>query len=209
LQKSARANFDRNVSDSLFIFNDDSCVRKKNETTTPQHTNKTVGKGPSMRLQELYNKYKEWTWFSAFFAAVLLLYSCVQWSSYSPQKADVPIHAGSTDGVDILIPEGQSLVPIEVTNYETLDSLLGSYGVVDLFFVDPTKPETGKKIASMVKILRAPKNPSHFAVLVPARLAQHILQYQGPFTVSVQNPKFQTGTLFEKKAIRKSRIVYE
>ena len=159
-----------------------------------------------MKWVELYKTHKEWVLFSAFFVIVLLLYSCVQSSS---AKNSLPARAESPDGVDILIPAGQSLVPIEVTNYETLDSLLGSYGVVDLFFVDPTKPETGKKIASMVKILRAPKNPSHFAVLVPARLAQHILQYQGPFTVSVQNPKYQTGTLFEKKAIRKSRITYE
>lgn len=158
-----------------------------------------------MKWQEHYYKYKEWLWFSAFFVVVVLLYSFVNPTPTNP----APARAESTDGVDILIPEGQSLVPIEVTNYETLDSLLGTHGVVDLFFVDPTKPETGKKIASMVKILRAPKNPSHFAVLVPARLAQHILQYQGPFTVSVQNPKFQTGTLFEKRAHRKSRIVYE
>ncbi len=158
-----------------------------------------------MNYLEIYKKYKEWILFSAFFLIVILLYSCVHRDS----KKEAPVRAESTDGVDLLIPEGQSLVPIEVTNYETLDSLLGSYGVVDLFFVDPTKPETGKKIASMVKILRAPKNPSHFAVLVPARLAQHILQYQGPFTVSVQNPKFQTGTLFEKRTTRKSRIVYE
>ena len=160
-----------------------------------------------MNWQDIYKQYKEWILFSAFFMVVIVLYSCV----HSSPKKEVPARTESPDGVDILIPEGQSLVPIEVTNYETLDSLLGTYGVVDLFFVDPTKPETGKKIASMVKILRAPKNPSHFAVLVPARLAQHILQYQGPFTVSVQNPKFQTGTLFEnrKRALRKSRIVYE
>ncbi len=163
-----------------------------------------MGKGCKMKWQEIYFKNKEWILFSAFFVVVMLLYTCVQSPNSEPPK-----QIQSSDGVDILIPEGQSLVPIEVTNYETLDSLLGTYGVVDLFFVDPTKPETGKKIASMVKILRAPKNPSHFAVLVPARLAQHILQYQGPFTVSVQNPKYQTGTLFEKKAIRKSRIVYE
>ncbi len=158
-----------------------------------------------MKWQQFYKQYKEWILFSAFFVVVLGLYSCI----HSSPKNGAPVRTEPPDGVDILIPEGQSLVPIEVTNYETLDSLLGTYGVVDLFFVDPTKPETGKKIASMVKILRAPKNPSHFAVLVPARLAQHILQYQGPFTVSVQNPKYQTGTLFEKRSLRKSRIVYE
>lgn len=158
-----------------------------------------------MKAREFYEKYKEWILFSIFFVVVLVLYSCV---NSTPQKQSA-VRAESPDGIDILIPQGQSLVPIEVANYETLDSLLGTYGVVDLFFVDPTKPETGKKIASMVKILRAPKNPSHFAVLVPAALAQHILQFQGPFTVSVQNPQHKVGTQFEKRSNRRSRIVYE
>ncbi len=207
MQKLARANFDRNFNDSISIFDHGSRVRNEDKAATPQSTYQAMGKGKAMKWQKFYKQHKERILFSAFFLVVVALYSCV----HSPSKKEVPARVESPDGVDILIPEGQSLVPIEVTNYETLDSLLGSYGVVDLFFVDPTKPETGKKIASMVKILRAPKNPSHFAVLVPARLAQHILQYQGPFTVSVQNPKFQTGTLFENRKIplRKSRIVYE
>lgn len=152
-------------------------------------------------------KHKEWICFGLFFAIVITFHSCQKKST-----GDTTTSASSQDssnGIDLLIPEGQSLVPIEVVNYETLDSLLGPYGVVDLFYADPQRPEISKKIASMVKILRAPKNPSHFAVLVPSRLALHILQFKGPFIVSVQNPKFQTGTHFEKKTPKRSRIIYE
>ncbi len=152
-------------------------------------------------------KHKDWIYFALFFAIVLTFHSCQKRSSGT---ASNPVRTTeSADGIDLLIPEGQSLVPIEVVNYETLDSLLGPYGVVDLFYADPERPEVSKKIASMVKILRAPKNPSHFAVLVPSRLALHILRSKGPFIVSVQNPKFQTGTHFEKRTPKRSRIIYE
>lgn len=155
---------------------------------------------------DILKKYKEGFGFTAFFLIILVFYACKK-ETRNDLSSSAPIE--SSEGIDLLIPAGQSLVPIEVANYETLDSLLGSFGVVDLFFVDAMKPETGKKIASMVKILRAPKNPSHFAVLVPAAQAQKILQFKGPFVVSVQNPKHQTGTQFEKRAVRQSRIVYE
>ena len=155
---------------------------------------------------EILKKYKEGASFTAFFLIVLIFYSCKKESHHDLGATAI---TESSEGIDLLIPAGQSLVPIEVANYETLDSLLGSFGVVDLFFVDPMNPETGKKIDSMVKILRAPKNPSHFAVLVPAQQAQKILQFKGPFVVSVQNPKHQTGMQFEKGTKQHSRIVYE
>jgi hypothetical protein len=160
-----------------------------------------------LQIREIAKKYKEWLAFTTLFIVVLIFQTCNH-----PTKTNTIETSNANEGIDLLIPAGQSLVPIEVANYETLDSLLGPYGVVDLFFADPSSPGDGKKIASMVKILRAPKNPSHFAVLVPARLAPQILKYQGPFIVSVQNPKFQMGTKFEDTAVktsRRSRILYE
>lgn len=159
------------------------------------------------KYKPLILKHKEWICFVVFFIIVVLFRAC-----FKDNRADknvTPATADTVDGIDLLIPEGQTLVPIEIANYETLDSLLGPYGVVDLFYSDPLRPEVSRKIASMVKILRAPKNPSHFAVLVPARLAHQILQYKGPFVAALQNPKFQTGTQFEKKKQRRSRIIYE
>jgi len=123
-------------------------------------------------------------------------------------KSPPPPEAPRLESFDTYIPEGFSLVPIEVANYETLDSLLGSFGVVDLFTAEPGKPEVSKRIAYRVKIARAPHNPSHFAVLVPFNEVHNILRYPGPFMVSVQNPK-TVGTGFEKEKSRKhSRIVF-
>lgn len=93
------------------------------------------------------------------------------------------------------IPEGYVLVPIEVSNYESLDSILGQYGVVDLFVQTPEDDEPSRKVAERVKILRAPLNPSHFAVLVPENESQNLVTFDLPFTVVVQNPN-SSGTKF-------------
>lgn len=109
---------------------------------------------------------------------------------------------------DTYIPEGFSLVPIEVANIESLDALLGPYGVVDLFTaVTPQNPKS-EKIASKMKIVRAPKNPQFFAVLVPFKDVDKIMSVSGPFIVSVLNPKSQGGGVERAKQRRSSRIGY-
>lgn len=115
--------------------------------------------------------------------------------------------------VDTYIPEGYVLVPIEVQNYEALDSILGSHGFVDLFVPSATDKEKGRKVASRVKIMRAPLNPSQFAVLVRENESEQLVRSQFPFFVVVQNSK-QSGTgfvneephQFKRKA---SRLVME
>jgi hypothetical protein len=92
--------------------------------------------------------------------------------------------------VDTLIPAGFILIPIEVQNYESLDSLLGQYGVVDLFRGEGGK---GTLVARNIKILRAPQNPAHFAVLAPENEATRILSQQGSFYVALKRPN-EVGT---------------
>ncbi len=125
----------------------------------------------------------------------------------NPKPEAQPQHS-PPPSFDTYIPEGHSLVPIDVANYETLDSLLGSFGVVDLFTQDLQNPQISRRIAHRVKIVRAPNNPSHFAILVPYDQVPHILKNSGPMMVSVLNPKAR-GTSFEKAVPQKrSRIVY-
>jgi hypothetical protein len=76
-----------------------------------------------------------------------------------------------------------------------LDSILGQHGVVDLFRPSDTPNGRPIKVAERVKILRAPLNPSHFAVLAPESESAALVAYPGAFTVVVQNPK-ERGTRF-------------
>ena len=90
--------------------------------------------------------------------------------------------------LDTNIPRGFVLVPIEVQNYEALNSILGHYGVVDLFHGQRLK-------AKNVKILRAPHNPSQFAILVAENQVGNILQDGSAFAVTVKRPD-EGGTEF-------------
>ena len=96
--------------------------------------------------------------------------------------------------MDTHIPIGFVLVPIQVINKEALYALLGSHGVVDLF-LSGKKGQKVYKIAHHVRILRAPLDPSRFAVLVPEREASKVLKHNQPLFAVVQNPQ-QKGTRF-------------
>jgi hypothetical protein len=124
----------------------------------------------------------------------------------SPQPAAA---TGPSAQVDTHIPRGFVLVPIEVRNYEALDSILGPFGIVDLYQGEARDGSDQRLIARDVRILRAPKNPSHFAVLIRESEAASVLRFSGLFTVIVKRPG-APGTEFVKEPPRTHHpIVYE
>ncbi len=120
------------------------------------------------------------------------------------------VNKQTTESIDIFIPEGQSLVPIRVANNESLDQIIGQYGVVDLYSTPLSPGEKTFRIAYKVKLVRSPGNPGHFNVLLPADEAHRITGYPGEFYVSVRNPK-SVGTRFVKKRSKtiKRAVVFE
>ena len=123
------------------------------------------------------------------FAVSSLLAIVCSWKEPEKIQADAP-------DLDIMIPAGFVLLPIEVENYESLDSVLGQIGVVDLYQNQQGKSQR-RLVASFVRILRNPHNPSQFSILVPERNAPTITNNFGPYFVSLRPRK--TGTGFEKK----------
>lgn len=113
------------------------------------------------------------------FTAFSLLYSFLKTpeaTASAPQK----VYA------DTYIPKGFVLVPIELENFDSVSALIDQFGVIDLYAGAPQA--TGSvKIASRVKMLRAPLNPQLFAVLVPEKDSTAIMKRQGPFWAVVQN----------------------
>ena len=89
--------------------------------------------------------------------------------------------------LETLIPQGFQLIPIEVANQESLDSVFGQYGYVDLYAADVRSPTPSKRIVQAVKLLRAPLNPQQFAVLVRSDLASDIVRHGPSYFVVVQN----------------------
>lgn len=107
--------------------------------------------------------------------------------------------------VDTFIPRGFVLVPVDLANAESLSSLIGDVGgVVDLYQAQsglhadeeqnatlsrPKKPRW--KVASKVKIMKAPLNPQQYAVLIKDSESSTLLNQSGPFIAVVQNPNTQ------------------
>lgn len=114
------------------------------------------------------------------FVLFLLLYVVIYTKNKSTvQKPDKkPLHA------DTLIPKGQVLVPVNLSNIESIAGLIDQYGVIDLY----AETDVGSnQIASRIKLIKAPLNPNQYAVMVSEHLSREIMKYKGPLWAVVQN----------------------
>lgn len=150
-------------------------------------------------------KIRQWPWdlrLLIVFAGLSLLPLFVSfWAHEEPAKSP-PLN------VDTHIPRGFVLVPIEIENYEAVDSILGRFAIVDLFKSSDAKV-LNEPVATNVRLLRAPLNPSHFAVLVPEKEAPRLVHQGGVYTVVVKRPD-STGTAFVNSPTqRKRKIIFE
>lgn len=124
-------------------------------------------------------------------------------------KAPEPIVTEETLTADTVIPAGYVLVPIELENAASLSSMIGSYGIVDLFAAKNEKSGRGRKVGARLKLLRAPLNPDQYAVLVHESESASLLEAKGPFFAVIQNPDIQKSpAIYKKSDKRKSRIEY-
>lgn len=134
-------------------------------------------------------------WLACFLVAGFIAY---YWDQKAPRGATSIDAQSRPEEVSTLIPEGYVLVPIEVANYESLDSILGQFGVVDLYIPNENTRKPPIKIAERIKILRAPLNPSRFAVLAPESQSSKIVSIPGEIHVVVQNPSRRSNTIGTK-----------
>jgi hypothetical protein len=123
-----------------------------------------------------------------------------------PSQETKPVDPTS---VDTYIPEGMTLIPIEIQNIEALKNILGDFGMIDLYLPSYESNRPPQKIASGIKIMRAPLNPDVFAVLVSEENAPKIAQHPGAFFVTVLNPKSQRTKFNKDKKILKTHIITE
>ncbi len=133
---------------------------------------------------------------------ISLVFTLLQHTDQTMERTDI-------QNLDTYIPEGFVLVPVELSNTESLVGLLENKGVVDLYIGDPSRQQA-EKAATAVKIIRSTRNPSHFAVLVPENKASFLIQRFQPFHAVIQNPEQKKKTHVQplnKK--RKRNIVIE
>ncbi|OFZ30463.1 MAG: hypothetical protein A2622_08655 [Bdellovibrionales bacterium RIFCSPHIGHO2_01_FULL_40_29] len=108
---------------------------------------------------------------------------------------------------DTLIPKGMVLIPIELLNADAVAGLMDQYGVVDLYS-GPSANVGSKKLASKVKVMRAPLNPNQYAALVPENISGYIMSLSGPFWAVVQNRNAQEATGIADRKAAPVRIEY-
>jgi hypothetical protein len=105
---------------------------------------------------------------------------------YSWMKPKEKIQTPEKIYADTFIPKGFVLVPVELANFDSVSALIDQFGVIDLYAGVP-QAAGSIKIASRIKILRAPLNSQLFAVLVAEKESSLIMKNPGPFWAVVQN----------------------
>ncbi len=141
------------------------------------------------------------------------------------------VHKEELTSADTYIPAGMVLVPIELTNADSITHFLDPIGgLVDLYkaqtpaqnqtepWDDPSPHNKRSRVASLivakqVKLLRAPLNPSVFAVLLREEQSTQLLSVDGPFFAVIQNPnqpviEGSKSTRPQRAALSASEVIY-
>lgn len=147
-----------------------------------------------------YNKNTK-IWF--ILAVCSLFFTFWQFQSRSANNEDTMVF---TQDIDTYIPEGFVLLPIELNNASSLDGLLEAKGVVDLYTIGRSGLE---KTAEAIKIIRSPRKPDHFAVLVPEEKARFLIQKFQSFHAVIQNPNKEGSKIQHAKVKNKRSITIE
>lgn len=140
-------------------------------------------------------------------AFVLLI---VVYLAFDPRTPTIEKINAENIQADTLIPKGHVLVPVQLANFETISGLVDHFGVVDLYLGGQAGTQA-KKIATRVKMIRAPLNPNQFAVLVTDSMATIIMRSGGPFWAVLQNRTVDTKEIPQQPqpAVKSVQIEYQ
>ncbi len=135
---------------------------------------------------------------------VLIVVSIFSAASSKEKSISTPLQ------IDTIIPKGYVLVPIELENKDIIQSIIQSHGIIDLYTGDPVMRQA-QKIATRIKIIRAPYNPNLFAVLVQENLADRIMKQSGNFYAVIQNKAAEedTNSLARSRSRKNITIEYQ
>lgn len=158
-----------------------------------------------MKIKNLFHHIKNKPWGLPLAGVIFtLLVTVISIWNRNPEKIEGTPAPEELD-LGMLIPQGHVLIPIQIHNSETVDSVFGQYGFVDLYAIDPQgQPKRSPAIQS-VKMVRAPKNPSQFGILVHESQAPKILSQGQSFAVVLLNSK-NPGTRIERLAPHRKPI---
>ena len=83
--------------------------------------------------------------------------------------------------LQVMIPKDYVLYPFEASNFDQVEPLLEAYNMVKVY-----NAEKGGLLAENIKVLRAPKDPSHLAFLIPINIANQFAAIGMSFKLVLQ-----------------------
>ena len=110
------------------------------------------------------------------FLATLCIYSC---KSSDPKTASVPEELEVN--LSLMIPENHLLYSFEASNFDNIEPLLEAFNMVQVY-----NPLNGQLLAKNIKLLRAPKDPSQLAFVIPVNIANKLAPFGLEFKIAVQ-----------------------
>lgn len=120
--------------------------------------------------------------------AILILISFWNYL-YDRQKNEAKNSASTKEEIDTFIPKGKVLVPIDLTNASAISALINERTHVDLYASSSRDTSKGARVATQIKLIRAPLNPNAFAVLVGESESQNLLSHGSYFYAVIKNPE--------------------
>lgn len=91
------------------------------------------------------------------------------------------------ESLNEMIPKGYVLVPIDIINHASLNAMMGDFAYVNLYA--PKKTQKGSKlIGQNLKLIRTPKDPDQFALLIKEAKYINQLDFHSKYYVTIKNP---------------------
>ena len=163
-------------------------------------------------VEDQAQSFRVWMWSSAFALSLIVIFTVVSNSANSANSKTKVIPDTGKPAVSFLesLPEGFVVAPIEPVNSESLDSLLDEHGYADLYR-SRADGEKDKRIARGLPLIRAPRNPRQFAVIVPEHLSEHrtelLSELSRPVVVILRKGPPKTSEKRASKKIRPRKVV--
>ena len=139
---------------------------------------------------------------------ILLLFLIISLASYVMPLFLKPTQAEQQLSLDQLVPKGFVLMPIEISNAEDIISLIGAYGVVDLYAYSKHTGLPDKKVADYIKVIPLNTESAGLTALIPEHSALDLFEYSESFYAVIQNPSHKNSKVYKKKR-KKTLIIVE
>ncbi len=137
----------------------------------------------TIKGSETYKNYPQLS-LLGFVAAAALVTSLM---NVKKQTDVVALDGADSETIDTLVPYGHNLIPITLANAESLQSVMGAFGVADIY-----EPEAKAPLVSNVKIIRSGSDLMEFAILVKSELSNRVIKAsQLPLLAIIKNPNHQ------------------